>query len=59
MKEMIMPFPALAPGISLDGMKIGDAIELTFEVRWKETPRMVVTALQKLPEGVKPDLKSK
>lgn len=54
MKEMVMPFPGLAPGVSLEGFAVGDAVEVTFEVRWNEVPRTVVTSIRKLAEGEKP-----
>jgi Cu/Ag efflux protein CusF len=36
MNEMSMSFP-LAPGVALDGLKIGDAVEFTFSVRYDAT----------------------
>lgn len=51
MKEMIMPFNDLAPGVSLDGFKVDDLVEVTFEVRWKTSPRMLITKLVRLPAG--------
>lgn len=52
MKEMIMPFHDLAPGVSLDAFKAGDAVRFTFEVRWNKPPRTLVTALTPLEPGV-------
>lgn len=52
MKEMIMPFPDLAPGLSLAEFAPGDAIELIFEVRWNQPPRTLVTQARKLPPDV-------
>lgn len=51
MKEMIMPFANLAPGVSLDGFAAGDAVEFVFEVRWNSAPRTLVTRIAKLPAG--------
>ena len=52
MKEMIMPFHDLAPGVTLEGFKAGDAVRFTFEVRWNKPPRTLVTALTALEPGV-------
>jgi Cu/Ag efflux protein CusF len=51
MKEMIMPFANLAPGVTLDGFAAGDAVEFVFEVRWNAAPRTLVTKIAKLPAG--------
>lgn len=56
MPEHSMSFPWLAPGLDLSGLREGDAIELTFEVRWKTEPRSLVTNITKLPPGTKLDL---
>ncbi|MDX2131888.1 MAG: copper-binding protein [Planctomycetota bacterium] len=50
MREMVMDFPDLAPGVSLEGLKAGDPIEFTFEVRWKSDPRARVTRIVRLPD---------
>lgn len=48
MKEMTMPFP-LAPGVSLEGLAVGDKVEFTFDVWLK--PRMTyhLSKISKLP----------
>ncbi len=51
MKEMIMPFHDLAPGVSLEGFKRGDGVRFTFEVRWNKSPRTLVTRLAPLEAG--------
>lgn len=56
MKEMIMDFPDVASGEVVRGLKVGDAIRFTFEVRWKGTPRTLVTSIEKLPEDEKLEL---
>lgn len=56
MKEMIMDFPDVASGEIVRGLKVGDAIRFTFEVRWKGTPRTLVTSIEKLPGGEELDL---
>lgn len=50
MDSMIMPFEP-APGVSLNGLGVGDPVEFTFEVRWKSRPAMQLTRIQKLPDG--------
>lgn len=48
MNSMTMGFP-LAKGVSLEGLSVGDKVELTFEVRWKSQPRSQTTKVVKLP----------
>jgi hypothetical protein len=48
MKTHEMPFPDLAPGLSLDSFAVGDKVELTFEVRWKSDQTWLLTKLSKL-----------
>lgn len=54
MGEMHMPFP-IKDGVSLDEFEVGDAITLTFEVRYDpetQIPVMIqATRLRALPEG--------
>ncbi|GMV26455.1 MAG: hypothetical protein AMXMBFR58_24860 [Phycisphaerae bacterium] len=45
MKKMAMPFP-LGPGVTLDGLSVGDAIEFDFTVDWNATPSWWVTAIR-------------
>lgn len=47
MEEMEMDFAWVAPG-ALDGIRAGDAVELTFEVRWRGEPPTLVTKAVKL-----------
>ncbi|MBS0196590.1 MAG: copper-binding protein [Planctomycetes bacterium] len=56
MKEMIMPFQDIAPGVSLAGIAVGDPVEVDFEVRWNQPPRTLVTRIAKLPPGTKLNL---
>lgn len=52
MEEMVMEFPAIVPGVRLDGLSVGDPVELTFEVRWDDEPVWVITRLVELePEA--------
>ena len=55
MDSMEMPFTP-ARGVSLSGLAIGDTVEFTFEVRWKQSPFSQLTRIQKLPAGTKLDL---
>lgn len=57
MSEMSMPFPT-APGVSLDGFHIDDAVEFILEVQ--EKPRMDyrVTRMVKMAEGTAPNFKA-
>lgn len=55
MKAMTMPFP-LAPGVSLDGLAIGDAVTFTFAVNWNvETGHpWMLTAIEKTGDAPTP-----
>jgi len=48
MNAMVMPFTP-APGLSLEGLAVGDPIEFVFEMRWTSKPRSQVTKITKLP----------
>lgn len=47
MNAMVMPFD-LAPELSLDGVAVGDKVEVTFAVDWSR-PSMQVERLARLP----------
>lgn len=54
MASMTMPFPTLAPGVSLDGIALGDKVRFTFGVTWNQGvsaryPTWTITAIEKLP----------
>lgn len=51
MREMIMDFPALAPGVLVGGLAPGDPIEFEWEVRYGSEPTSLITAIRKLPAG--------
>ncbi len=60
MSSMSMPFSNLAPGVTLQGLAVGDAIEMTFGVWYKPDPvdaarkvidTFAVQKLSKLPSG--------
>ena len=57
MKEMSMEFAHIAPGVAFASYKVGDAIMLTFEVRWKSEPRSLVTAIAPAEASVPADQK--
>ena len=46
-----MPFGAVAPGVLPAQLRVGDIIEMTYEVRWDSRPRTLITAMKILPEG--------
>lgn len=48
MNSMVMPFTP-APGVSLDGLGVGDKVEFTWELRKQGDPRSAITAIRKLP----------
>jgi hypothetical protein len=48
MNSMPMPFP-LADGVTLEGIALGDKLEVTFLVDWSLAPAHRVTAWKKLP----------
>jgi hypothetical protein len=50
MAEMSMPFPAIAAGVSLSGLKVGDPIEFVMEIRWAEIPPHTLASIRKLPD---------
>lgn len=62
MKSMTMPFP-VAEGLSLDGLKVGEAIELTFAVDYDPKTGKVssfrATAVKPLPAGTMLDFGGK
>jgi Cu/Ag efflux protein CusF len=57
MHEMTMEFP-LGPGVTTDGLAIGQSISLTFEVLTGPSMKYYVTKIEPLPEGTKLELKS-
>lgn len=50
MSSMTMPFP-VADGIDLDGVAVGDPVEITMEIDWDGDPPVLVTAVRELPAG--------
>ncbi len=54
MNAMTMPFPRLAPGVSLDGLAVGDKISFSFTNTWTgpeatRKPAWVIDTISKLP----------
>lgn len=58
MDEMVMEFPAFVPGVTLDGLAVGEPVEFTFEVRWDDDPVWVVTNIIELPPEAELGLKA-
>lgn len=58
MNEMEMPFPVSDPKL-LDGVAIGDIVEITFADWYKPVRNYKVTKLVKLPADTKLDLKAR
>lgn len=57
MKAMEMPFPEMAPGVSLDGLSQGDPISFEFAVAWDgRSPRYWITSIEELPADTTLDL---
>jgi Cu/Ag efflux protein CusF len=50
MNAMVMPFKP-APGISIEGFRVGDEIRFTFEHRWGEPP--LITVIEKIDAAPK------
>ncbi|MFN7337663.1 MAG: hypothetical protein ACK5SZ_00800 [bacterium] len=65
MKEMVMEFPGLSSEVEtgMTNFASGDAVEVSFEVRWTTDPRLLVTKMTKLPHeadlGLKKTLEPK
>ena len=55
MESMTMPFE-LEKGVSLEGVAVGDPVEIKLHVDWSADLAVVVTALSELPAGTKLDL---
>lgn len=58
MKEMIMDMPNALPDIKPDALALGDKIAMTFEVRYKTDPRMIITKIEKLDPATKLNLRA-
>jgi len=58
MKEMIMEFPTVGLQAMPPDLAVNDAVEMTFEVRWKSDPRTLVTLIRQLPAETVLNLKA-
>jgi Cu/Ag efflux protein CusF len=52
MDPMSMPFP-VAEGVSLDGIQVGDVVEVELRVDWGGDPEVAITGVRELPAGTK------
>lgn len=52
MMSMTMPFP-VGKDVSLEGLKVGDPIQFTFELDWKAKEPYQITKIEKLARDVK------
>lgn len=50
MMAMTMPFE-VAPEVALEGLAVGDAVTMTLEMRWGNSPTALITTISELPEG--------
>lgn len=48
MNAMDMGFPALAPGVSLEGIEVGDKVSFAFDVAWGGDPLWQVVRLSEI-----------
>lgn len=56
MVSMSMAFGIDAKKTPAKDLKVGDPVELSFDVRWNEKPRLLITKLKSLPPETKLDL---
>jgi len=59
MGVMVMDFPSIAPGVSLEGLAVGDAVVFDFDVDWSSQDVWTVTRLKRLPNDTPLDLTPK
>ncbi len=52
MDPMSMPFP-IARGLPLEGIQVGDVVEVTLVVDWDGDPEVAITEVRELPAGTK------
>jgi hypothetical protein len=48
-----MPMPYSIGDLALTGLAIGDPVEISFEVHWKDMPPLRLTRIEKLPTETK------
>jgi len=51
MDVMVMDFPSIAPGVSLEGLVAGDVVVFDFDVDWSSQDVWTVTRLKRLPSN--------
>jgi hypothetical protein len=52
MDAMAMPYP-VAQGVSLDGLRINDKVEITVHADWQSDRPVEITRIRKLPPDIK------
>ena len=57
MDAMSMPFPVSDPTL-LDGLAVGDRVELDLHVAWDGSPPVAIERIERLPEGTRLDFES-
>ncbi len=56
MKSMTMPFPAFAPGVSLEGIEAGDKVAFELSVAWENgRPTYWISGIEELPADTELD----
>jgi hypothetical protein len=56
MKAMVMPFPEVAPDVSMDGFAAGDVVAFDLSVAWNGTaPTYWISGIEKLPADTELD----
>jgi Cu/Ag efflux protein CusF len=58
MSAMVMDFPP-AKGVSLDGLKVGDKVLMTWSVWWEHTPNWLAMKIVKLPDDTVLEFRAK
>jgi len=51
MDAMVMPFPAVADNVSLDGIEVGDVVRFSFDVAWEGDPKWKVISMEEIDPG--------
>jgi Cu/Ag efflux protein CusF len=57
MDPMSMPFP-VAKDLSLEGLQVGDVVELKLHVDWGGDPEVEIVELRELPAGTRLDFRA-
>ena len=59
MDVMVMDFPSIAPGVSLEGLAVGDVVVFDFDVDWSSQDVWTITRLKRLPKDMQLELTPK